>query len=103
MSFRINDTLWTLVAVYGPNNDEPHFFTNLQRKIESLGNTSVIIGGDWNVPLDYSMDTLNYMQKNNEKAQNQIHFMMEQLDLVDSFRELNPDIKRYTWRGPAKK
>jgi hypothetical protein len=24
---------------------------------------------------------------------------MEQLDLVDSFRELNPDIKRYTWRG----
>jgi exonuclease III len=43
------------------------------------------------------MDTLNYMHKNNEKAQKQIHFMMEQLDLVDSFRELNPDIKRYTW------
>ena len=55
------------------------------------------------MPLDYSMDTLNYMHKNNEKAQKQIHFMMEQLDLVDSFRELNPDIKRYTWRGPAKK
>ena len=103
MSFRINDTLWTLVAVYGPNNDEPQFFTNLQLKIESLGNSSVIIGGDWNVPLNYSMDTLNYMHKNNEKAQKQIHFMMEQLDLVDSFRELNPDIKRYTWRGPAKK
>jgi hypothetical protein len=42
------------------------------------------------------MDTLNYIHKNNEKAQKQIHFMMEQLDLVDSFRELNPDIKRYT-------
>jgi hypothetical protein len=38
-----------------------------------------------------------------KKAQKQIHFMMEQLDLVDFFRELNPDIKRYTWRGPAKK
>jgi exonuclease III len=49
------------------------------------------------------MDTLNYMHKSNEKAQKQIHFMMEQLDLFDSFRELNPDIKRYTWRGPAKK
>jgi hypothetical protein len=48
------------------------------------------------------MDTLNNMHKNNEKAQKQIHFMMEQLDLVDSFRELNPHIKRYTWRGPAK-
>jgi exonuclease III len=103
LSVRINDTLWTLVAVYGPNNDEPQFFTNLQRKIESLGNSSVIIVGDWNVPLNYSMDTLNYMHKNNEKGQKQIHFMMEQLDLVDSFRELNPDIKRYAWRGPAKK
>jgi hypothetical protein len=41
------------------------------------------------------------MHKNNEKGQKQIHFMMEQLDLVDSFRELNPDIKRYAWRfGP---
>jgi exonuclease III len=69
LSVRINDTLWTLVAVKGPNNDEPQFFTNLQRKIESLGNSSVIIGGDWNVPLNYSMDTLNYMHKNNEKAQ----------------------------------
>ena len=65
MSIRINNTLWTLVAVYGPNNDEPQFFTNLQLKIESLGNSSVIIGGDWNVPLNYSMDTLNYMHKNN--------------------------------------
>jgi hypothetical protein len=43
---------------HGPNNDEPQFFTNLQRKIESLCNSSVIIGGDWNVPLNYSMDTL---------------------------------------------
>jgi hypothetical protein len=40
----------------------PQFFTNLQLKIESLGNSSLIIGGDWNVPLNYSMDTLNYMQ-----------------------------------------
>jgi exonuclease III len=99
LSVRINNTLWTLVAVYGPNNDEPQF----ERKIESLGNSSVIIGGDWNVPHNYSMDTLNYMHKNNEKAQKQIHFMVEQLDLVDSFQELNPDIKRYAWRGPAKK
>jgi hypothetical protein len=44
------------------------FFILLQRKIESLGNLSVIIGGDWNVPLDYSMDTLNYMHKNIEKS-----------------------------------
>jgi hypothetical protein len=43
LSVRINDTLWTLVAVYGPNNDELQFFTNLQRKIESLGNSSGVL------------------------------------------------------------
>ena len=26
LSVRFNDALWTLVAVYGPNNDEPQFF-----------------------------------------------------------------------------
>jgi hypothetical protein len=59
LSIRINNTFWTLVAVYGPNNDEPQFFTNLQLKIESLGNSSVIIGGDWNVPLNYSIRLIN--------------------------------------------
>jgi exonuclease III len=62
LSFRINDALWTLVAVYGPNNDEPQFFTNLQRKIESLDNSSVIIGGDWNVPLLYEDSVLEKSQ-----------------------------------------
>ena len=68
-----------------------------------MGNTSVIMCGDWNVPLDYNVDTLNYKNKNNEKAHDQIHDMMQELDLLDTFRELHPDTKRYSWRGPEKK
>jgi exonuclease III len=29
--------------------------------------------------------------------------MMEVLDLVDTYRELHPESKRYSWRGPHKK
>jgi hypothetical protein len=29
--------------------------------------------------------------------------MMEVLDLVNTYRELHPESKRYSWRGPHKK
>jgi exonuclease III len=43
-------------------------------------------------------DTINYVNRNIEKSQKQIHQMMEVLDLVDTYRELHPESKRYSWR-----
>jgi hypothetical protein len=48
------------------------------------------IGGDWNVLLNYSRETINYLHQNNEKSHKQIHLMIEQLDLIDTYREWNP-------------
>ncbi len=103
ISIKIQDFKFTLAVVYGPNNDNPNFIDNLQQKIESLGNSSVIVGGDWNIAQNYAMDTINYVNQNNPKSQEKIHHMMEELDLVDTYRELHPDIKRFTWRGPNRK
>ena len=64
----------------------------VQSYVESLGNLSVIISGDWNVPQDYMKNTINYVHRNNEKSQKQIHQMV--LDLVDTYRELHPESKR---------
>ena len=93
----------TLVVVYGPNRDDPTFYQSLQSKIEMLGNTSVIIGGDWNVPLKYEIDTEKYVNKNNPNAQQKIHALMADLDLIDVWRKNNPSVKRYTWRSPNSK
>ena len=93
----------TLVVVYGPNRDDPTFYQNLQSKIEMIGNTSVIIGGDWNVPLNYEIDTEKYVNKNNPKTQQKIHALMADLDLIDVWRKNNPSVKRYTWRSPNSK
>ena len=41
--------------------------------------------------------------KNNPKAQQKIHALMAELDLVDVWRKNNPSVKRYTWRGPNRK
>jgi hypothetical protein len=46
------------------------------------------------------IDTANYRSQNNIKAQPQIIDMNNSLDLIDIWRAINPDTKRYTWRGP---
>jgi exonuclease III len=84
----------TLVALYGPNNDSPNFFTNIQDMVARIQNTSIIMVGDWNVLQDYETDTANYRSQNNIKAQRQIIDMKNSLDLIDIWRAINPDTTR---------
>ena len=93
----------TIAVVYGPNEDKPSFFENLFQQIESFGNTSIVVGGDWNVPLNYDKDTYNYKHKNNLKSNKTIKNNMETLDLHDIWRIENEDKTCYTWRGPQNK
>jgi uncharacterized protein (UPF0303 family) len=62
----------SLVALYGPNEDSPDFLKNLKSKLVSLSNTSIIIGGYWNVVQDFSFDTDNYLHKNNLKSHEKV-------------------------------
>ena len=63
----------------------------------------MIIAGDWNVVQDYRVDTVNYIGENNPKSKLEIHQMINSMDLVDVWRDKNPGVRRYTWRGPNKK
>ena len=53
-----------------------------------------------NVVQDYRVDTVNYAGENNPKSKLEIHQMINNMDLVDVWRENNPGVRRYTWRGP---
>jgi hypothetical protein len=56
----------TLISVYGPNEDEPIFFTMSKTKMEQFDNNNLtILGGDFNAVQDYSLDTLNIKHRNN--------------------------------------
>ena len=87
-----------LVNVYGPNRDNPDFYINLKEQIQNLGIENVIIGGDFNLVLDAAKDYHNYKHVNNPKAKEEVENMIEDLELNDIWRELNPDSLRYTWR-----
>ena len=89
-----------LVNVYGPNSDDPQFYISLKEKIQKLNNANIIFGGDWNLVLDPSIDYCNYKHNNNPKAQEKVIEISADLELVDVWREINPEILRYTWRRP---
>ena len=87
-----------IVSLYGPNRDDPEFYVELEERINDVGFENIIIGADWNLVLDYTLDYYNYKHYNNIKAQEQLLNLVINLDLLVIWRELYPEMRRYTWR-----
>ena len=45
-----------IVSLYGPNRDNPEFYAELEERISEAGFENLIIGGDWNLVLDFTLD-----------------------------------------------
>ena len=84
--------------MYGPNKDNPTFYENVFKSIADMGNELYIICGDFNLTLNPNIDCFNYKHINNPKARNFITNMIKENNLFDTFRELHPYLRRYTWR-----
>ena len=87
-----------LITLYGPNNDFPSFFEEIQTLLENVSSDYNILCGDFNVALNPDLDTCNYRHINNPKARQAVLDIMRENDLSDIYRELHPNTKRYTWR-----
>ena len=64
----IGDFRLTLVNLYGPNSDQPDFYSFIIVKIKEFGNTFYLIAGDFNLILQQSLDSYNYKNVNNARA-----------------------------------
>ena len=94
---------FTLINLYGPNNDSPIFFDNIMSKAQVINsNNPFILCGDYNVVQDYNLDNYNYKTENNKKAHNKILEIKQDFNLIDPFRENNPLLRRYSWRKHSK-
>ena len=87
-----------IVDLYAPNEDSPIFFENLFNIIEEMETKNIILVGDWNLVNDFNLDTLNYKKRNNQKASQIVRHYKEKLDLVDIWRQSNPELKQFTWK-----
>ena len=91
----VADNRFTLINLYGPNKDTPHFFQNI---IETIENTNMMIYEDFNTIQDDKLDCFNYKNINNKKSHKKILEIKETCKLHDPFREAYPSFRRYTWR-----
>ena len=87
----------TLASIYAPNNDSPEYFEKIRDEIESIPNDKRIVGGDYNLILDLLKDKKGGTNKVKVKSQKVVSDWMENTDLVDIYRYLNPDSLTYTW------
>ena len=88
-----------LEGLYGPNSDEPGFYSDLAfKKIVDWAPEFSIFAGDFNLVLDPSIDTKNYLNINNPQAIQMLKSQMQAFNLIDIWRELHPNERIYTWQ-----
>ena len=86
-------------GVYGPNRDDPAFYSDeVFKKLNEWNPSYAIYAGDWNIALDPNLDTLNYNNYNNPRARAQLLNKMAEFGLIDVFRELHPTERKYSWK-----
>ena len=96
---KLGDIKIVVQAVYGPNRDEPTFYSDkVFKKLEDWDYDHAILAGDWNIALNPSLDTKNYNSDVNPKSRKQLLDKMNAHNLLDIFRELNPTEQRFTWK-----
>ena len=88
----------TLINLYAPNEDDPNFFKSLFEHVENFQRDEIVIGGDFNLVLDIDIDKKGGTPKTHTNARKSLHEEVENLDLVDAWRVLNPDVRKFTWR-----
>ena len=66
------------------------------RQINDFPLDRMIIGGDFNAVLDNDMDKLHGLLHKNKLAREEIINHMKLLKLVDVYRELHPNVRKYT-------
>ena len=86
-------------GIYGPNLDCPTFYSDqLFRRVLDWDPEYVIYAGDWNIVLDPELDCRGYRHQNNPLARTELLNKINEFNLVDIFRHLNPTSRKFTWK-----
>jgi hypothetical protein len=98
----INKHQFNLMNIYGPNEDDPQFIRTLKSQMEMMPHSSFVIGGDFNVVQEFTLDTRNIQSMNYPKAHDIVEAMKTDLDLFGPWRESNPNAHLFTWHARNK-
>jgi len=102
LNMEISGVKVTVGAVYGPNHDDMNFFENLKNAVLNLGNSNIILGGDWNLTwdtsdVDLNIDVLNMVNIPSRRRSNKLREISEELNIQCPYRLLYPNKREYTF------
>ena len=105
VKIEVNETVFVIVNIYGPNQDSPDFYRHVYHEVCSTEADFIVMCGDWNLVQDFMLDCKHYKHQNNKQASSAVLQMRDQLELLDPWRTKYPEGRRYTWtkRNPMKK
>ena len=96
----------TLVNLYAPTKDKEQeqitFINFVQNTLQTYYDANIILGGDLNSYMDPSLDKTGGKKEKISNATKCYQQLCEDYNLADVWRILNPDLRRYTWRGITK-
>ena len=77
---------YLLGNVYGPNKDDPEFFYRFLARVQAYTADYLLLGGDFNTVLDYTVDQSNMLKHGNNGAAEYINSCIEMTELIDIWR-----------------
>ena len=102
LKVEIDEKAYALVNIYTLNRDKDLtvFFKNVHKVIRDKDidcEENIIIGGDFNCPLNPEMDKKGGVMTPRKTVVESTSCMQSELDLIDIWRIKNPDTRSYTW------
>ena len=96
-----NKQKYQIINIYSPNNpqERPQFFSNITRHIQP--NIPLILGGDFNMVLDSSMDREGGTPSPTHNSGSiELTNILNEYKLLDALRHIHKHKKIYTWSSP---
>lgn len=82
--------------VYAPNEENVEFFKNLFQRASAYQNPYTMFAGDFNLVLDLQLDRSSQGPDTKRNARECVQQNMQDMELIDVWREENPELRRYT-------
>uniref|UniRef100_A0A803STM2 exodeoxyribonuclease III n=1 Tax=Anolis carolinensis TaxID=28377 RepID=A0A803STM2_ANOCA len=94
---------YVLVNVYAPNENQGEFYEKILGEIKNWQQHFVIVGGDFNMPMDRMKDKSNPTVKDKNNNITELNRIMNKWGLKDSWRLLKGDERKYTYYSAVHK
>ena len=103
LHIEIQGNPYVLTNYYGPNDEtgQVNVLKKLAIKLKEINtdeNTQYILGGDWNLVFDKSLDAMGGTRSLKYRSLKELQAIISDYNLADIWRIRNPTLRQFTWR-----